>query len=74
MEAPSPAAARVRGSQAEEPAHTVRRGRSGLYYNNDLAPGGKHLFHEDEVSDEARREEEGRTLWDLSAKLVGLPA
>lgn len=49
-------------------------GRSGLYYNNDLAPGGKHLFHEDEVSDEARREEEGRTLWDLSAKLVGLPA
>jgi len=49
----------------------------GVFYNNNLDFDhgfGKHLFAETLVSEEAMDAEKGRRLWDLSARLVGLPA
>ena len=48
-------------------------GASGLFYNNNLAGFGGHAFGLTEPSAEARDAEEGRRLWDASARLVGLP-
>lgn len=49
-------------------------GVSGAFYNNEIVPGKGHVLEEKQPSEEARDEGEGRKLWDVSAKLVGLPA
>lgn len=47
-------------------------GRGGLYYNNGLAPLGKHSFKELAPSVESQNEAEAAMLWEYSAKLVNL--
>eukprot|EP00238_Polyblepharides_amylifera_P006250 CAMPEP_0196579636 /NCGR_PEP_ID=MMETSP1081-20130531/23832_1 /TAXON_ID=36882 /ORGANISM="Pyramimonas amylifera, Strain CCMP720" /LENGTH=361 /DNA_ID=CAMNT_0041899275 /DNA_START=255 /DNA_END=1340 /DNA_ORIENTATION=+ len=46
--------------------------RGGLYFNNNLAGFGVHKFEEFEPSIEAQNAEEGKTLWAISEKFVGL--
>ena len=52
-------------------------GRGGLYYNNTLEGlplRPRHAFAEDPGSDESRSAAEAARLWELSARLVGVPA
>ena len=52
-------------------------GRGGLYYNNTLEGlplRPRHAFVEDPGSDESRSAAEAARLWELSARLVGVPA
>ena len=50
-------------------------GKTGLYYNNGIAPGeGKtgHRFEVSSVSTEATNDAEAKTLWRYSEQFVGL--
>jgi hypothetical protein len=49
-------------------------GRTGLYYGNQIAGYGVHKFEEASTSVESQDGDEGRKLWELSSKLVGLQA